>query len=83
MEFPDGWERWRGETDARLDVTETSIAELWKWCRTHEHDVSRMKSDILQRLAVVETKVAVYAATGAALGVFAAVLFEWLLGRTP
>ena len=76
MEHPNDWERWRGETETRLDVTETSITDLWKWCRDHEHDVSRMKADILQRLAVVETKVAVYAAIGAALGGFVSIFFK-------
>ena len=79
MEEGNGLERWRGKTDARLDDVECSASRLWAWKDHHEVEVSEIKTGMLQRLAVLETKVAGFAAVGAAAGAVVATLIQWLL----
>ena len=63
-----GWERWRGEIDARLDDAEDAVRSL-----------HRFKEDAEKRIVAMETKMIFFAAMAAALGAmlpnaFAAVL---------
>ena len=81
METPNGWERWRGETEARLDDNERQVRALWAWKDRHEQEVDVIKQSLLQRLSVLETKVAGFAAIGAAGGATLAILVEWVLKR--
>lgn len=52
-----GWERWRGEIDARLDDSEESLRALW-----------RFKEEAERKIVAMETKIVFFAAIAAALG---------------
>jgi hypothetical protein len=52
-----GWERWRGKIDSRLDDAEDSVKSLWNF-----------KESADRRIAVMETKMVIFAAIAAALG---------------
>jgi hypothetical protein len=52
-----GWQRWRGQIDSRLDDAEDSVRDLWKF-----------KENADRRIAVMETKMVVLAAIAAAIG---------------
>ena len=81
MPEPNGWERWRGTTDARLEDIEAQVEGLWHWRNDHEREVGVIKQSIFERLTRLETKVAGFAALGAAAGTVVAVVIQWLLSR--
>lgn len=52
-----GWERWRGEINARLEDTEESLKALWRFKEQSERDI-----------AILKTKMIFFSAVAAALG---------------
>ena len=52
-----GWERWRGASDVRIKELEDELKLIQFW-----------KDDTSKRIAVLETKMVVFAALAAALG---------------
>jgi cell division septum initiation protein DivIVA len=65
-----GSEFWRGKIDARLDNVEEDLNKLWDW-----------RERVSRRITTLETKVAGFAAVGAAAGAVAALIFEWFLKK--
>ena len=81
----DGWERWRGEVDQRLDQDAERIVVLEKWKGFHEEFARKAMLEIVNRINQVERdlggRIMWMCGVGAGLGSVAGALIAWFLGK--
>lgn len=77
---PNGeWERWRGDIGRRVLDHEEDLRKLWDSKAEAEIDTARWREGVAARFAVLETKIAGFAALGALAGGAVVALIQHLL----
>ena len=73
------WERWRGASDTRAQQHEEELRKLWDWKESSDRETALWREHVSSKFAVVETKIATFAALGAVAGGLLATFIQKLL----
>ena len=76
-----GWERWRGEVDQRLEQDCERIENLETWRVNHEEFARKSMLDIVNRIGKIEGKVLLMTTLGSFGGAVLGAVLAWFLGK--